>query len=166
MVLLEIFGRGKYVIIQMCRPSVGTSRELKALLPEHEVWGPKFYRERFTNAGRSSVPLYRTQYKTSTKNPDMYSSSMSYKRYQDNIPPDNIPLDNIPRTISPRTISPQDKTPPDKIPPFQYPPRTISPRMKSLVKHVLVKNNSLNSSVLNYPKTCVSKNFFFKFQCF
>ena len=53
-------------------------------------------------------------------------------------------------------------------PPGQYPPRTkkkngqnppvpISPRMISLVKHVLVKSFFLNFSVLNYPKTCVSK---------
>ena len=67
-----------------------------------------------------------------------------------------------PRTISPRTISPQDKIPPDNIPPFQYPPgqntpRTISPRMISLVKHVLVKKKYFNSSVLNFPKTCVGK---------
>ena len=32
--------------------------------------------------------------------------------------------------------------------------------MISLVKHVLVKKISLNSSVLNYPETCVSKIIF------
>ena len=58
--------------------------------------------------------------------------------------------------------------PPGQYPPGQYPPgqnhpgqylpvpispRTISPWMIFLVKHVLVKK--FNSSVLNYPKTCV-----------
>ena len=85
------------------------------------------------------------------------------------------PPDNIPRTISPRTISPQDKIPPDNIPPFQYPPGqyppvpispwtispwTKSPRMISLVKTCFSKKNIYNSSVLNYPKTCVGKLFY------
>ena len=49
-------------------------------------------------------------------------------------------------------ISPQDKTPPDKITPDNIPPDDISS------KTCVSKKILLNSSVLNYPKTCVSKN--------
>ena len=57
---------------------------------------------------------------------------------------------------------PPDNIPPGQNPPGQYPPipispRTISPRMISLVKHVLVRKKFFNSSVLNYPKTCIGK---------
>ena len=62
-------------------------------------------------------------------------------------PPDNIPPDNIP---------PKQNTP-GQYPPVPISPRTISPWMISLVKHVLVKKKNFNSSVLNYPKTCVGK---------
>ena len=58
-------------------------------------------------------------------------------RYQDNIPP--------------------GQNPPGQYPPIPISPRTISPRMISLVKHVLVKKYFFNSSVLNYPKTCIGK---------
>ena len=67
----------------------------------------------------------------------LYSPTIGY---QDNIPPDNIPPDNIP---------------PGQNPPVPISPVPISPRMISLVKHILVKKNIFNSSVLNYPKTCV-----------
>ena len=72
-------------------------------------------------------------------------------------PLDNIPPDNIPRTISPRTISPQDNIPPDNIPPDNIPPYDISS------KTCFSKKKMFNFSVLNYPKTCVGKNFFFFF---
>ena len=76
------------------------------------------------------------------------------------------------RTISPRTISPRTISP-GQYPPGQYPPRTISPRTISprtisprmifLVKHVLVKNDNNNSSVLNFPKTCVGEKYIYFF---
>ena len=67
-------------------------------------------------------------------------------------PPDNIPPDNIPPGQNP-----PGQYPPIPISPRTISPRTISPRMISLVKHVLVKKNIFNSSVLNYPKTCIGK---------
>ena len=51
-----------------------------------------------------------------------------------------------------RTISPQDKTPPDKIPLDNIPPDDISGKTCFSKKKIII-----NSSVLNYPKTCVSK---------
>ena len=68
-------------------------------------------------------------------------------------PPDNIPPDNIP----------PGQNPPGQYPPVQYPPSPTSPWMISLVKHVLVKKFFFNSSVLNYPKTCVGKKKIFFF---
>ena len=52
--------------------------------------------------------------------------------------------------------------PPGQYPPGQKktgqnPPVPISPRTISLAKYVLLEKIFLNSSVLNYPKTCVSK---------
>ena len=60
-------------------------------------------------------------------------------------PPDNIPPDKIP----------QDKTPPDKFPSSNIPPDNIPP--DDISSKTCVRIIFFNSSVLNYPKTCVSK---------
>ena len=57
-------------------------------------------------------------------------------------PPGQYP----PRTKSPRTISPRSNIPPDNIPPDDISSKTC-----------FSKKNIFNSSVLNYPKTCVGK---------
>ena len=68
-------------------------------------------------------------------------------------PPGQYP----PRTKSPRTISPRSNIPPDNIPPDNIPPDDISS------KTCFSKKKKINSSVLNYPKTCVGKTIFFFF---
>ena len=96
-----------------------------------------------------SLPVLKTIPNTDIEREKVVSGQYPPGQY----PPDNIPPDNIP----------PGQNPPGQYPPVPISPRTISPRMISLVKHVLVKIFLFNSSVLNYPKTCVGKLLFYFF---